>query len=209
VLLCKPWPATWNPTLGTCGNRSIITALSYAASVVTIITDWTCAVIPYFVLKDLQVPDRVRYSLIGVLGLGAFASIAAIVRMPYFRYYSHTTDVLYYSANITIWSNVESGVGIIAASVPPLRRLFACLRSTIGSSRSSGDTSEGVSKYDPRYSKSSQARRSGKGIQSIQLDALKPGGTVVTSSSRPYRSREDGTGWKRMQDDEVNSFSSK
>jgi hypothetical protein len=94
VLLCRPWAATWNSTLGTCGNRTIITNLSYAASACTIITDWTCAVIPYFVLKDLQLPSRVRYSLIGVLGLGAFASIAAIVRMPYFQYYSHTTDVL-------------------------------------------------------------------------------------------------------------------
>lgn len=94
ILLCKPWPATWNPTLGTCGDRGIITALSYAASAVTIITDWTCAIIPYFVLKDLQLPVKVRYSLISLLSLGAFASVAAIVRLPYFQYYSHTTDVL-------------------------------------------------------------------------------------------------------------------
>ena len=208
VLLCKPWPATWNPTLGTCGNRDIITALSYAASAVTIITDWTCAIVPYFVLKDLQVATRVRYSLIGVLGLGAFASIAAIVRMPYFQYYSHTSDVLYYSANITIWSNVESGVGIIAASIPPLRRLFACLRSTIGSSNKSKDNSQGISGYGTGYAKGSQFKHDGKGSQGVQLDSLKIGGTVSTTAGGPYRAKGDGKGWERMQDDEVNSFSS-
>lgn len=95
VLFCRPFAATWNPTLGKCGDPNLVSIFSYIGSGATIITDWTCAIIPYFVLRDLQVPTRVRYSLIGVLGLGVFASIAAIVRMPYFRYYSHTTDVLY------------------------------------------------------------------------------------------------------------------
>ncbi|KAL1600451.1 hypothetical protein SLS60_006837 [Paraconiothyrium brasiliense] len=208
VLLCKPWPATWNPTLGTCGDRGIITALSYAASAVTIITDWTCAIVPYFVLKDLQLPTRVRYSLIGVLGLGAFASIAAIVRLPYFQYYSHTTDVLYYSANITIWSNVESGIGIIAASIPPLRRLFACLRSSIGSSgRSKGDSQQQLSGYDSGYGKGSQIKSSNRDKTNIQLQSLKFGGTSAAVSGGIYNAK-DKEGWERMSDDEVNSYSS-
>ena len=39
-------------------------------------------------------PGRVRYSLIGVLGLSAFASIAATVRISYLQYPSHFTDIL-------------------------------------------------------------------------------------------------------------------
>ncbi|KAI8936750.1 hypothetical protein NX059_007137 [Plenodomus lindquistii] len=209
VLLCRPWAATWNPTLGTCGDQNIILALSYAASVATIITDWTCAVIPYFVLKDLQVPARVRYSLIGVLGLGAFASVAAIVRMPYFQYYSHTTDVLYQSANVTIWSNVESGLGIVAASIPPMRRLFACLRSTMGSSGKSKDNSEGPSRFASGYGKGSQNKLDASAQPGMQLESLKVGGTSSASASGPYRAKIDGKGWERMDDDEVNSFSSK
>ncbi|KAF2714602.1 hypothetical protein K504DRAFT_456799 [Pleomassaria siparia CBS 279.74] len=207
VLLCKPWPAMWNPTLGTCGDRGIITVLSYVASGVTIITDWTCAVVPYFVLKDLQMPAQVRYSLIGVLALGGFASIAAIVRLPYFRYYGHDTDVLYYSANITIWSNAESGIGIIAASVPPLRRIFTCLRSMIGSSGIKGN-SQGPLDHTSGYTKGSQVKRDASS-QGVPLESLRFGTTTSTSAGGPFRAKGDGKGWEKMQDDEGNSFSSK
>ncbi|KAJ4296486.1 hypothetical protein N0V90_006531 [Kalmusia sp. IMI 367209] len=210
LLLCRPWPATWNPTLGKCGDRAIITALSYAASVCTIITDLTCAIVPYFVLKDLQMPARVRYSLIGVLGLGVFASVAAVVRMPYFRYYSHTTDVLYYSANITIWSNVESGMGIIAASIPPLRRLFRCLAETIGSSGKSKGNSNGPSDFASGYGKRDQLRKDGKSGHSMQLDTIRFSATntatIKGAYSGKYDGKVDGKGWERMEDDE--SFSS-
>jgi hypothetical protein len=64
-----------------------------------------------------------------------------------------------YSANITIWSHVESGIGIIAVSIPPLRRLFACLKSTMGSSVRSKDSSQqGIPGCGPGYAKESRTK---------------------------------------------------
>lgn len=94
LLVCKPWAALWNPTLGQCGKTNILLGFSYSVTVCSVITDLTCSIVPYFVLKDLQLPVRVRYSLIAVLSLGVFASIGAVARIPYFKYYTHTTDVL-------------------------------------------------------------------------------------------------------------------
>lgn len=94
VSLCKPTAALWNPTLGKCGNYDPIVKISYVVSIVTIITDWTCAIIPFFVLRKLQVSMRTKILLLGVLGMGIFASVAAIVRYPWLKYYSAPKDQL-------------------------------------------------------------------------------------------------------------------
>lgn len=124
--------------------------------------------------------------------------------------------MFFINRNITIWSNVESGVGIIAASIPPMRRLFACLRSTIGSTGRSREDAVRISGYGPRYASGSQAfandrqsKRGGTGVESVPLETLKTSATVsTTSAGGPYRAKVDGKGWERMEDDEVNSFSS-
>lgn len=72
---------------GTClpGNGFII--VSYFGSVVQVVTDWVCAIVPFFVVKDLQMPKRKKISLLAVLMLGVLASIASLIRMPYYKYY--------------------------------------------------------------------------------------------------------------------------
>lgn len=124
VSLCHPVAAQWNPALGTCGSRDIISIVSYSFTVVAIITDLCCAIIPYFIIRNLQMPRRSKISLVMILGLGVFASVGAIVRAPYLSAYAADGDQLYQYANILIWSFVENGIGIIAGSLPPLRKLF-------------------------------------------------------------------------------------
>ncbi|RSM06143.1 hypothetical protein CDV31_009240 [Fusarium ambrosium] len=79
LIRCKPVAASWNPTLGTCIDQSIIIALT--------------------------------------------ASIATIIRMPYSSAYSNTKNLLYNVGNIILWTVVECGLGIIAGSMPMLRKL--------------------------------------------------------------------------------------
>jgi len=50
--------------------------------------------------------------------------MATIVRFPYVHTLSNTGDFLYATADIAIWSTVETGLGITACCVATLRPLF-------------------------------------------------------------------------------------
>ena len=51
-------------------NRSIQTSLSYAVSVVSILSYLIFAILPIFLLWNVQLDWRVKCSVIGMLGLG-------------------------------------------------------------------------------------------------------------------------------------------
>ena len=79
--------------------------MSYFGSVVQVITDWVCALIPFFVIKDLQMTKHKKLSLLGVLMLGIFASVVSLVRMPFYKYYdkeAYPDDYLCKSSTTTI-----------------------------------------------------------------------------------------------------------
>lgn len=67
---CKPVSATWDPSAGKCAPASVITNVSYFISAVSILTDWTCAILPAFILWDVQLRWRIKASVAVVLGLG-------------------------------------------------------------------------------------------------------------------------------------------
>ncbi|GKT60228.1 integral membrane protein [Colletotrichum tofieldiae] len=124
---CTPFAATWNPALGTCQKIISLQTVSYIVSVIQMVTDWTCAIVPCFIVAGLQMSRRKKISVICILGLGIFASIATCVRMPYLKYYDtakYPTEVAYHLGVISITSNVECSLGIIGSSLPPLRKLF-------------------------------------------------------------------------------------
>ncbi|KAJ4394847.1 hypothetical protein N0V93_004067 [Gnomoniopsis smithogilvyi] len=124
VATCQPVGAQFNLALGSCPVHSAMAMLSYPFTAMTILLDWGCAFIPWLIIRDLQLNRRVKRGLSFVLGLGAFASIGAIARLPFLRYYTIKEDQLYHVANIVLWSIFENGVGLIAASLPPLNKLF-------------------------------------------------------------------------------------
>jgi hypothetical protein len=68
---CKPVAANWDPTKGTCKSRETLSRWTYFISSVSIITDWSCAILPAFMLWSIQLRMRVKVSLIIVLSLGA------------------------------------------------------------------------------------------------------------------------------------------
>jgi hypothetical protein len=69
--MLTPFRKNWFPTMdGTCQPRSIQTTLSYAVAVVSILSDWIFAVLPIFLLWNVQLDWRVKLSVMGMLGLG-------------------------------------------------------------------------------------------------------------------------------------------
>ncbi|KAK7931148.1 hypothetical protein PG985_001860 [Apiospora marii] len=131
VVTCQPIAKNWDPALtnvGSCMDYSIIQNTSFFISASSIITDWTCAVLPYFILWKMNIKRKVKVSVALVLALGAVASLSTIVRLPYLSAYTTSVDHYYKCAHIVIWSEVECGVGIIAGSLPSLRGFFKYIR---------------------------------------------------------------------------------
>lgn len=95
-------------------------------------------------------PRRRKISVICILSLGILASIATLIRMPYLKYYNTTkyphnllcrlfritiiskvepeklTQIhfLVHVGVIVMCSSIECSLGIIACSLPPLRKLL-------------------------------------------------------------------------------------
>ncbi|CAH0002448.1 unnamed protein product [Clonostachys byssicola] len=145
ILQCRPTSLFWlrftaNPPAGSCMNPDIATGSAYGYSIMSCVTDWTLSILPMFMVWNLQMSTRVKISVILVLAAGAIASAATIVRLPYLPTLADTEDFLYSSSDLTIWSTVETGLGISTAGFATLRPLLRAFLGG-GSSAQTGDTS--------------------------------------------------------------------
>ncbi|RBR26118.1 uncharacterized protein FIESC28_01146 [Fusarium coffeatum] len=120
---CVPITANWEKR-GIC-LLPVIMSTGYTVSISAVISDWTCAVLPVFMLYKSNMRRTTKISVSIVLGLAAMASLCTIIRLPYLKAFFDTQDYLYDVANIVLWSTAESGIGIIAGSLPPLRKLVS------------------------------------------------------------------------------------
>ncbi|EEU35870.1 uncharacterized protein NECHADRAFT_34927 [Fusarium vanettenii 77-13-4] len=142
--MCRPVQANWDKSAGTCSPPIVITSLSYLVSAAAVATDWICAILPGFMLYKAQMKMATKVSISISLGLGVLASIATIVRLPYIKFYADPKDYPYNVGNIALWSVFESGTGIIAGSLPSLRRL---LKNWVNFDSSHGHSSSNVTPF--------------------------------------------------------------
>lgn len=95
-------------------------------------------------LWQVQMNRRQKSSIIAILGLGIFATAAALVKISFLPNYGKTGDWLWDSRNITIWTVLENNVGIIAGNLPCLKPIF---RSVLGSTYGRGSRNRSTPKY--------------------------------------------------------------
>jgi hypothetical protein len=102
-------------------------------------------------LWNVQMNRRQKTSIIGILGLGIFATAAALVKLSYVSTYGRSGDWLWDSRNLTIWTVIECNIAIVAGNLPCLKPLFrTVLGSTYGRGSRKGDSSKYVSRpYGP------------------------------------------------------------
>lgn len=141
---------------GTCQETLGQTTFSYLVFITQLATDWIFVFIPSIIVAAAHTRRRQKVLMAGVLGLGAVASVSACFRVPFLRfidiseypedylcelwalillpYLSPVTDLgrtyIDHLGMINISSNIECGLGVIACSLPPLRRLFRCCNSS-------------------------------------------------------------------------------
>ncbi|KIV98632.1 uncharacterized protein PV09_09579 [Verruconis gallopava] len=156
IFQCYPIDQYWNRvspiSKGSCHNPNFTADSTYAQSALSIVTDFTYATLPIFIVRKLHMTRYKRISLSFVLGLGAIASIAVIIRIPYVVTLATSEDFLWQTTDVVIWSCVEPGLGITILNLAVIRPLLRMVSSQFeditssAKSRKQGYTS-GVSNY--------------------------------------------------------------
>ncbi|EER26245.1 hypothetical protein D8B26_003399 [Coccidioides posadasii str. Silveira] len=129
-LQCKPITAYWdqfnllNPPKGkyTCWDEGI---LPLYAVIFNVFTDLMVTCLPMFLFVQLKMPFREKMSLAAVFGMGFIVCISGMIRIYYYyTIFYRTYDITWVAYEVWIWTVVECNLGIICASIPPLRPLF-------------------------------------------------------------------------------------
>ncbi|KAJ5738848.1 hypothetical protein N7493_002003 [Penicillium malachiteum] len=124
---CDPVSYFWKQadpsSKGHCTSVDILLDIAYVYSALTIVVDFSLGVFPMFLVWNLQMNSRTKVAVSGILSLGAVASVAVVIRMPFLEHYKDT-EFLYSTYQIAIWTIIETGLGIVAGSLITLRPLF-------------------------------------------------------------------------------------
>ncbi|KAL5589512.1 hypothetical protein FOVSG1_011379 [Fusarium oxysporum f. sp. vasinfectum] len=123
-LICQPISTAWGHT-GTCAPTVVIASLGYLVSAGAVVTDWVCAILPIFMLYKSNMKLATKIGVSAVLGLAALAALCTIIRLPCPLLVYLSNNEIDNAANIVIWSIVESGIGIVSASLPTLHKLVS------------------------------------------------------------------------------------
>lgn len=96
---CNPIAAQWDYTLldnpeNHCVSAQAIVNAAYALSVMTILSDWLYALLPIPMVWNVKMTKQAKATVVLVLGLGIFASVATLIRLKFLSDLSDTIDIL-------------------------------------------------------------------------------------------------------------------
>ncbi|KAF4544307.1 Cation-transporting ATPase 4 [Lasiodiplodia theobromae] len=127
------------------------------------------------------------------------ASTATLVRLRYLFSYNDPSDYLYNIANIATWSIIESGIGLIAGSLPALRPLLKYVPFLGGDSAGSSDRTKSTG---VKASSGGLTFRRSRHTSRHKLDVLNPnpGGGGLTTCEAGKRN------WEELSDAESQKY---
>ncbi|KAK1637397.1 hypothetical protein BDP81DRAFT_394064 [Colletotrichum phormii] len=110
-------------TPGSCFSTSVVLGCTYTLAILNCIADWTFGILPLLIVWSLQMRLKTKLLVILLLGFASIASIATIVRAVAVPGLLSQENFFRDTAYLTIWSNIEPGIGIAAACAPALSPL--------------------------------------------------------------------------------------
>ncbi|KAF2246551.1 hypothetical protein BU26DRAFT_48625 [Trematosphaeria pertusa] len=112
------------------GNKCVKTVPMFMALLFTdVIADVVILVLPIPMILSIQLPMKKKLAVIGMLGLGAAVCAVSITRVVATyaiaeEYIKHSNDVIYYTAPVFFWTNIELSLAIVCACLPTLRPIW-------------------------------------------------------------------------------------
>ncbi|KAF1950214.1 hypothetical protein CC80DRAFT_539845 [Byssothecium circinans] len=94
-----------------------------------VIADVVILVLPIPMVISVQLPLKRKLAVIGMLMLGAAVCAISITRViaTYAiaeEYVKHPNDVIYYTAPVFFWTNIELSLAVVCACLPTLRPIW-------------------------------------------------------------------------------------
>lgn len=126
LLQCIPVNSFWlvYPSNDKCIPIPAQEGITYALNAMNACTDWILGTLPFFMVRHLNMSFRTKILVVGILAFAAVGSTGTIVRMKYVKNLTNGPEFLYVIIDVSIWSTVEPGIGITAASIATLRPLL-------------------------------------------------------------------------------------
>ncbi|KAK1623612.1 hypothetical protein BDP81DRAFT_465247 [Colletotrichum phormii] len=124
---CRPIQTFWEEsprTKGKCFNNRVVIIMTFTASIINCLADWAFGILPLFIVWSLSLPKRTRLLAFGILSFAAIGSAATVARSVYIPTLLDGDDFLWATTDVALWSTVEPGIGITAASIATLRPLW-------------------------------------------------------------------------------------
>ncbi|KAK1586145.1 uncharacterized protein LY79DRAFT_240866 [Colletotrichum navitas] len=127
---CTPIPTFWEQSPRVpdkCLSNSVVFITTYTASIINCLADWAFAILPLFILWSLSLPKWTRILAVAILCFAAIGPVATIIQSVYIPTLLDGDDFLWSTTDLALWSTVEPGIGITAASIATLRPLWQLL----------------------------------------------------------------------------------
>ncbi|KAF5856734.1 hypothetical protein ETB97_006787 [Aspergillus alliaceus] len=137
--LCDPPEAMWKIKLAgaSCKDAAILIYYAIFTGALSGLTDLYLAIYPSTVLWKLQMPLPRKLAISAALGLGAIASAMAVVKCTQLKNLGDRIDYTYSNVELSIWTNVEANMVVIASSIPTLHPLLKAIKVKFAYHRSS------------------------------------------------------------------------
>ncbi|KAJ2967385.1 hypothetical protein NUW58_g10468 [Xylaria curta] len=100
IFQCNPVAAQWDYTIlqndpsSHCVSVDAVVNAAYALSALTILSDWLYALIPIPMIWQVAMTTQAKWSVIIVLSLGIFASVATLIRLAFLADLTDVSDIL-------------------------------------------------------------------------------------------------------------------
>ncbi|KAI1101520.1 integral membrane protein [Jackrogersella minutella] len=119
------WPCAQSGSSNWAGSKAC-TQIGYFRTITNVFIDYFYALLPIYILQDVHMNTRLKISVMLLLGLGAFASSATIVKLVIIVKLStaqgDAAQALHY--DLLLWADIELGMATFAASAAALRPLL-------------------------------------------------------------------------------------
>lgn len=122
---CKPIAKNWDRKMeGSCWDGAVQDRYSIFAGSYSAFLDFVLAMFPWLIIRKLQINSNEKIGIIVCMSLGCLAGITAVVKTSFLPGTGNFTDMPFQITDLLIWSNAESAVTILAASIPFFRVLI-------------------------------------------------------------------------------------
>ncbi|KAH0345151.1 integral membrane protein, partial [Aureobasidium melanogenum] len=123
IFQCTPIAAAYTTELSKTAKCVNITAFYLTNAALTIVTDLSTYILPFHLVRKLQISKRQKVGLAVMLGLGLFTCVSSIIRITYIPGMLFSADQTWTISGPMYWSVIETNVGILTASMPAFKAI--------------------------------------------------------------------------------------